>query len=70
MTLDRTGDEVVEDEHECDDGFEDRDADPPLRPCLICRPKLAPHLLRQKTFGLYEDSARGEHERHQRNEEA
>jgi hypothetical protein len=37
--------------HECDRGFEDRNADPPLKPCLICRPDLAPEVLRLKAFG-------------------
>lgn len=37
--------------HECDRGFVDRDADPPLKPCLICKPDLAPDRLRAKAFG-------------------
>jgi hypothetical protein len=37
--------------HVCDRGFVDRDADPPLKPCLICRPDLAPEVLRLKAFG-------------------
>ncbi|WP_432846011.1 hypothetical protein ACQPXB_36060 [Amycolatopsis sp. CA-161197] len=70
MKLDRTGDEVVEGEHECDGGFVDRDADPPLRPCLICRPQLAPHRLRARTHGLHDQIARETRERTERNEEA
>lgn len=45
---DRTGDEIEPDEHDCDHGFIDRDADNP-RPCLICKPWLAPARLRRKT---------------------
>ena len=48
MVLDRTGEPIEADEHECDHGFEDFDADPPLKPCLICKPHLAPHLLRRQ----------------------
>ncbi|ATY11588.1 hypothetical protein CU254_14805 [Amycolatopsis sp. AA4] len=39
--LDRTGEPIEPGEHQCDNGFLDRDADPPLRPCLICRPQLS-----------------------------
>jgi hypothetical protein len=60
---DRTGEPIEDDDetveaapselvpHECDRGFVDRDADPPLKPCLICRPDLAPEMLRRKAFG-------------------
>lgn len=37
--------------HECDGGFVDRDADPPLKPCLICKPHLAPDEIHRKAFG-------------------
>lgn len=65
MRHDRFGEEIDEEDvtvaaaldgdapvpHECDRGFVDRDADPPLKPCLICRPDLAPERLREKAFG-------------------
>lgn len=41
--------------HECDRGFEDRNADPPLKPCLVCKPHLAPEVLHVKAFGPERD---------------
>lgn len=80
MALDRTG-EPIEDEdeaesavapvpHECDRGFVDRDADPPLKPCLICKPNLAPEKLREQAFGPdREDDPRPETSSTNRNRE-
>ncbi|MFD8496291.1 hypothetical protein [Amycolatopsis sp. NPDC059657] len=50
---DRTGELVEPDEHDCDDGWLDRDADP-MRPCLICKPHLAPSRLRAQLHGPYD----------------
>lgn len=36
--------------HECDDGWLDRDADQP-KPCLRCKPHLAPGRLNRDTRG-------------------
>jgi hypothetical protein len=41
VSPDRYGEPEEPIEHECDGGFIDRDADPPLHPCLICRPRLS-----------------------------
>lgn len=64
MTLDRTGEEILEVSDEwpaipdhdprCDGtGWIDRDAIPAI-PCLDCKPHLRPTELRRKTFGPYE----------------
>lgn len=63
MRHDRFGDEIDEDDggavvevpHRCDNGFVDRDADPPLKPCLRCKPHLAPEQLQKKAFGPERD---------------
>lgn len=50
--LDRTGEPVDPDQpdHHCDDGWIDRDANP-ARPCLICKPHLAPAARRRRAHG-------------------
>lgn len=69
---DRTGEPIEDDDetavgppesdgpvpHECDNGFVDRNADPPMKPCLICRPDLSPEKLRLKAFGPPRDDDR------------
>ncbi|WP_409186691.1 hypothetical protein F9C11_21620 [Amycolatopsis sp. VS8301801F10] len=49
--LDRTGEPIDEDGHDprCRNGWLDRDADPAV-PCLVCKPHLAPNLLRRATL--------------------
>lgn len=53
MAHDRFGEVVEPDEHDCDGGWIDRDADPPLVPCLICKPHLAPARVQAKLHGPY-----------------
>ncbi|MFF4600586.1 hypothetical protein [Amycolatopsis sp. NPDC001319] len=52
MSPDRYGepdDEAPEHDERCRNGWLDRDADPAV-PCLICKPHLAPALLRRSTL--------------------
>jgi hypothetical protein len=51
MTLDRTGEPVEPDEHDCQGGWIDRDADHPV-PCLVCRPHLAPAQRHRRAHGI------------------
>lgn len=59
MAHDRTGELIEPDDvraqppHRCDKGFVDRNADPPLKPCLICKPHLAPERLQAQLHGPY-----------------
>lgn len=58
MTYDRYGEPIADtvDVHECDGGWIDRDADHP-RPCLVCKPNLAPGRRRYRA-GLDDHPAR------------
>lgn len=49
--LDRTGEPIEDDEHDarCRGGWLDRNADPAI-PCLVCKPHLAPTVLRRATL--------------------
>jgi hypothetical protein len=49
--LDRTGDPIEPDEHTCDHGWIDRNADRPV-PCILCRPHLAPAQRRRRIHGI------------------
>jgi len=58
MTRDRFGepvepDDVPEQPHRCDKGFLDRDADPPLQRCPVCKPHLAPEIREAQLHGPY-----------------
>jgi hypothetical protein len=53
VTHDRTGELIEPDDHDCDGGFIDRDADPPLKRCPICKPHLAPAIRQAKLHGPY-----------------
>lgn len=53
MTKDRTGEDVDPDAHPTNcTGWEDPDADV-MRPCLICKPHLAPARLGARLHGPY-----------------
>jgi hypothetical protein len=59
MTLDRTGEPIEPDEHDCQGGWIDRDADPAV-PCLACKPWLTPAVRHRRAHGIDADHTRTE----------